>query len=145
MAKDKYESIKLKNQLCFPIYLCAKEIIKRYNVYLAEFDLTYTQYVVMMYFWEKGTSNQKELAKTLMIDPSTLTPLLKKIEKKGYLKRERAKDDERNLVITLTDKGEALKDKVLDIPEKIRSCVVLSDEELIQLDVLASKVLLNLE
>ncbi len=145
MAKDKYESIKLKNQLCFPIYLCAKEIIKRYNVYLAEFDLTYTQYVVMMYFWEKGSSNQKELAKTLMIDPSTLTPLLKKIEKKGYLKRERAKDDERNLIITLTDKGEALKDKVLDIPCKIRGCVVLSDEELKQLDVLASKVLLNLE
>ena len=141
MAKDKYESIKLKNQVCFPIYLCSKEIIKKYNPLLSELDLTYTQYVVMMFFWERESSNLKELAQTLMIDPSTLTPLLKKIEKKGYIKRERAKDDERNLVITLTEEGEALKDKALVIPDKMRKCVDMSDDEIHQLLALTKKLL----
>lgn len=141
MAKDKYGKIKLKNQVCFPIYLCSKEIIKKYNPVLSEFDLTYTQYVVMMFFWERGSSNLKELAQTLMIDPSTLTPLLKKIERKGYIKRERAKDDERNLVITLTKEGEALKDKALSIPDKMRKCVDMSDDEIHQLLALTKKLL----
>lgn len=141
MVKDKYGKIKLKNQVCFPIYLCSKEIIKKYNPLLSELDLTYTQYVVMMFFWERESSNLKELAQTLMIDPSTLTPLLKKIEKKGYIKRERAKDDERNLVITLTEEGEALKDKALVIPDKMRKCVDMSDDEIHQLLALTKKLL----
>ena len=145
MVNDKYERLKLKNQICFPIYLCSKEIIRRHNQYLAEFNLTYTQFIVMMYFWEKKTSNLKDLAKTMMIDPSTLTPLLKKIEKKGYIKRVRSKEDERNLVITLTESGEELRDKVLGIPELLKNCIDMSDEELEQLYVLIKKMLLNLE
>lgn len=145
MAQDKYEKLRLKNQLCFPIYLCSKEIIKKYNPYLAQLDLTYTQYVVMMYFWEKKSSNLKELARTLMIDPSTLTPLLKKIEKKGYISRVRSQEDERNLVINLTKSGEALKDKALSVPDEVRKCIKLNDEEAKQLYSLINKVLLNLE
>ena len=83
--KTKYNSLKLKNQLCYPIYLCSKEIIRRYTPFLKEINLTYTQYVVMMYFWEVKTSNVKEISKTLLIDSATLTPLLKKlIKEKKY-------------------------------------------------------------
>ena len=79
---DTYDALKLRNQLCFPVYLCAKEITQRYAPFLEEIDLTYTQYIVMMYFWEKGESNMKEAGKALLLDPSTLTPLLNKLEKK---------------------------------------------------------------
>ena len=79
------DSLKLKNQLCFPIYLCSKELIRKYTPLLKEFDLTYTQYIVMMYFWEKEKSNVKDIGKTIMLDSSTLTPLLKKLEKRGIL------------------------------------------------------------
>ena len=82
---EKYESLLLRNQLCYPVYLCAKEITRKYTPFLSELDLTYTQYIVMMYFWEKKVSNVKEIGRTLLLDPSTLTPLLKKLEDKGYI------------------------------------------------------------
>ena len=142
---SKYDSLMLKNQICFPIYLCSKEIIRRYTPYLNDVDLTYTQYIVMLYFFEKGSANVKELGDTLLLDSSTLTPLLKKLEVKGYIKRDRSKIDERNLVITLTKKGEALKDKVIDIPKKMGECINLNKEEAIDLYKLIYKVLLNIE
>ena len=126
---NKYESIKLKNQLCLPVYLCAKEITRKYGPILEEIDLTYTQYIVMMYFWEKGESNVKEISKTLLLDPSTLTPLLKKLEEKGFLTRERSNTDERNLVVKLTDKGLNLREKAVEVPAKIGKCLNLTDEE----------------
>ena len=138
---EKYDILKLKNQICFPLYLCSKEIIRKYEPFLKEIDLTYTQYLVMMYFWEMKSSNLKELAKALIIDPSTLTPLLKKLEKKGYIKRVRSKEDERNLVISLTEKGEALKDEALSVPENVKKCVNLSEEESIELYTLLRKML----
>ena len=101
--EDKYEKIKLKNQLCFPIYLCSKEIIRKYTPVLDKLNLTYTQYIVMMYFWENKQSNVKELGKTLLLDSSTLTPLLKKLEAKGYLTRKKSTIDERNLVLEYVD------------------------------------------
>lgn len=113
------ESLKLKNQLCFPLYLCSKEIIKKYTPYLNELDLTYTQYIVMLYFWEQKTSNVKTLGKIMLLDSSTLTPLLKKLESKGYIVRERSLSDERNLNLTLTKKGEELKSKAIYIPNKV--------------------------
>ena len=116
---DKYEAIRLKNQLCFPIYLCSKEITRKYGALLEKLDLTYTQYVVMMYFWEKKSSNVKELGKTLMLDPSTLTPLLKKLEAKGYLTRERSQSDERNLTVSLTEKGDSLKDAAIPVRDEM--------------------------
>ena len=143
--EDKYEALKLKNQLCFPIYLCAKEIQRRYTPYLDRLNLTYTQYVVMMYFWEHGSSNVKAIGETLLLDPSTLTPLLKKLEAKGYLTRTRSKEDERNLVIELTESGEALKDQAVEIPAQMGKCLALSEDEATSLYKILYKVLLNIE
>ena len=142
---DKYESLKLKNQLCFPIYLCAKEIIRKYTPFLAKIDLTYTQYVVMMYFWENKESNVKELGKALVLDPSTLTPLLKKLESKGYVIRQRSEKDERNLIIKLNEKGDKIKEEALSIPSSIGKCIDLSEDETKNLYSLIYKVLLNVE
>jgi len=142
---SKYECLKLKNQLCFPIYLCSKEIIRKYTKFLDELNLTYTQYVVMMFFWENKKSNVKELGSTLLLDSSTLTPLLKKLESKGYITRVRSNIDERNLELTITDLGEKLKDKALSIPEKMGKCINLNEEEAKTLYTLIYKVLLNVE
>ena len=142
---DKYDSLKLKNQLCFPIYLCSKEIIRKYTPLLNELNLTYTQYIVMMYFWEVEESNLKDLGKTLMLDSSTLTPLLKKLELKGYIERKRNLNDERNLVIKLTKDGIGLRNKAIDIPSKMGKCINLSDSDAKTLYSLIYKVLLNVE
>ena len=142
---NKYDSLKLKNQLCFPIYLCSKEIIRKYTPLLNELNLTYTQYIVMMYFWEVEESNLKDLGKTLMLDSSTLTPLLKKLELKGYIERKRNLNDERNLVIKLTKDGIGLRNKAIDIPSKMGKCINLSDSEAKTLYSLIYKVLLNVE
>ena len=138
-----YESLMLKNQLCFPIYLCSKEIIRKYTPLLNELDLTYTQYIVMMYFWEKGKSNVKEIGECLLLDSSTLTPLLKKLENKGYITRVRSTVDERNLEVAITKKGMDLRDKALSIPKVIGKCIDLTKEEAEMLYKLSYKVLLN--
>ena len=143
--EDKYESLLLKNQLCFPLYLCSKEIIRRYTPYLNELNLTYTQYIVMMYFWEKKESNVKELGKAMLLDSSTLTPLLRKLEAKRFLSRKKSTVDERYLVLRLTEKGDKLKDKAVSIPEKIGKCINLSSDEANNLYKLVYKVLLNIE
>ena len=144
MEKDN-DKLKLKNQLCFPIYLCSKEIIRKYTPLLDELGLTYTQYIVMMYFWEVEKSNVKEIGNTLLLDSSTLTPLLKKLEAKGYITRVRSTVDERNLEVTITDKGKKLKSKALSIPDKMGKCVNLTKEEASTLYSLMYKVLMNIE
>lgn len=143
--EDKYEKIKLKNQLCFPIYLCSKEIIRKYTPVLDKLNLTYTQYIVMMYFWENKQSNVKELGKTLLLDSSTLTPLLKKLEAKGYLTRKKSTIDERNLVLELTELGESLKDKALIVPDEIGKCINLDENEAKTLYSLLYKALIGIE
>ena len=143
--KREYDSLLLNNQLCFPIYLCSKEIIRKYTPILKELDLTYTQYIVMMYFWEKEKSNVKEIAKTLWLDSSTLTPLLKKLENKGYITRERSTYDERNLDVSVTKKGMNLRNKALGIPEKMGKCLNLSKEETKTLYEIIYKILMNVE
>ena len=95
--KDKYDALKLENQLCFPLYACSKEIVRRYKPYLDEIDLTYTQYIAMMVLWEHGRINVKDMGALLYLDSGTLTPVLKKLEQKGYLTRERDHADERVL------------------------------------------------
>ena len=137
------DTLKLKNQLCFPIYLCSKEIIKKYTPWLEKLDLTYTQYIVMMYFWEKGKSNVKEIEKTLLLDSSTLTPLLKKLESKGFITRERSTKDERNLDLTITKKGMDLREKALSIPDKVGKCLNLTNEEIEILYKLTYKIIKN--
>ena len=141
---DKYESLKIKNQLCFPLYLTAKEMTGIYNRKLKDLDLTYTQYIVMMYFWEKGSSNLKELSKTLMLDSSTLTPIVKKLEAKGFIQKQRSEKDERNLLLTLTKKGEQLKEEALDIPFEVGRCVDVTNEEMKQLRAITAKILMNI-
>ncbi|WP_026515818.1 MarR family winged helix-turn-helix transcriptional regulator [Butyrivibrio sp. MC2021] len=126
---EKYEKLKLGNQLCFPLYACAKEIIRKYKPYLDKIDLTYTQYITMMVLWEMKTVNVKTLGECLYLDSGTLTPVLKKLESKGYITRVRSSEDERNLVVTITDEGENLKDMAIDIPSEMGACVNLGKEE----------------
>ena len=119
MSLEGYEQLKLENQLCFPLYAAAKEVVRKYKPYLDELDLTYTQYIAMMVLWENESMNVKELGSKLYLDSGTLTPLLKKLEAKGYITRCRCKEDERNLIIQITKKGEALKEKAADIPHEM--------------------------
>ncbi|KXB57791.1 MULTISPECIES: MarR family winged helix-turn-helix transcriptional regulator [Lachnoanaerobaculum] len=137
----KYDSLKLENQLCFPLYACSKEIVRRYKTYLDRLDLTYTQYIVMMVMWEEKELNVKELGDKLFLDSGTLTPVLKKLEAKGYVTRERSKIDERTLIVTLTESGKELREKAVDIPVGMRGCLKLSDEEMVQLRTMLNKIL----
>ena len=142
--EDKYERIRLKNQLCFPLYACAKEVLRQYREPLDKLGLTYTQYVVMMAFWEFGGMSEKELGEKVCLDSGTLTPLLKRLEKQGYVRRERPKEDERVLFISLTEAGEALKEEAVNIPDSMRGCIDLPDEELWQLKTLLDKALIKI-
>ena len=126
---DSYDMLKLENQLCFPLYACSKEIIRAYKPFLDEIDLTYTQYITMMVMWEKKEMNVKTLGENLFLDSGTLTPVLKKLESKGLLKRTRSKTDERNLLVTITKEGEELKEKAKEVPQKIGKCVKLQENE----------------
>ena len=119
MSLEGYEQLKLKNQLCFPLYAAAKEVVRKYKPYLDELDLTYTQYITMMVLWEHESMNVKELGSMLYLDSGTLTPFLKKLEAKGYISRTRCKEDERNLIIKITDLGDALKEKAASIPKEM--------------------------
>ena len=131
MKKDgKYDILKLENQLCFPLYAASREVIKQYKPYLDKLDLTYTQYVAMLLLWENKIMTVKELGEHLYLDSGTLTPLLKKLEAKGFINRVRSTTDERNLNINLTAKGEKLRDAALEIPNHVHRGTTLTDEEL---------------
>lgn len=138
---DKYACLKLENQLCFPLYACAKEIVRKYKPFLDELDLTYTQYIVMMILWDRKTTNVKELGKCLYLDSGTLTPLLKKLEAKSYITRHRSEEDERNLIVAVTDKGMELREQAVSVPARMGSCVNLTQEEAGTLYKLLYKVL----
>ena len=140
-----YDCLKLENQLCFPLYACSKEIVKKYKPFLNKIDLTYTQYIVMIILWEYGKMNLKDLGNKMYLDSGTLTPLLKKLEIKGYIKRNKSCEDERNLMIELTKKGESLKDEAIDIPNKIGGCLNLDKEDTTTLYELLYKILNNIE
>lgn len=129
MKEQRYEAIKLENQICFPLYACSREIIKQYRPFLDKIDLTYTQYIAMMVLWDKKTVNVKALGDILYLDSGTLTPLLKKLEAKGLVARQRSSEDERNLIVTVTQKGEALKEQALTVPGEIAKCSNLEPEE----------------
>lgn len=142
---DKCEVLKLENQICFPLYACSKEIVKRYTPLLDEIDLTYTQYITMMVLWEHREMNVKELGRYLYLDSGTLTPVLKKLEQKGYVTRKRDTRDERVLNVAVTEEGMVLRDKAIEVPAKIGSCVNLELEEAIQLQKILQKILKNFE
>lgn len=141
MSEEKYDALKIQNQLCFPLYACAREVVKRYTPFLDEIDLTYTQYIVMMVLWERRSVTVKELGNILFLDSGTLTPLLKKLEVKGFLSRKRSETDERNLIVTITPEGETLREKAVDIPAKMSQCVALEPEEAMMLYQILYKLL----
>ncbi|MCR4898737.1 MAG: MarR family transcriptional regulator [Acholeplasmatales bacterium] len=142
---DKYDSLKLGNQLCFPLYAAAKEITRKYKPFLDELDLTYTQYICMMVMWEHKSLNVKKLGEYIYLDSGTLTPLLKKLEEKGYIERNKNLKDERNLTISITDKGLKLRDKALSVPKSMGSCISLNPEEATLLYKVLYKILNNLD
>ncbi|MBP3684273.1 MAG: MarR family transcriptional regulator [Oscillospiraceae bacterium] len=126
---DNYNVLKLENQLCFPLYACAREMIKEYKPYLDPLGLTYTQYITMLVLWEKKSINVKALGDILYLDSGTLTPLLKKLETKGLITRKRSSEDERNLIVTITPDGEKMKEQAVTIPGQVVKCVNLNKDE----------------
>lgn len=126
---NKYEPLKLKNQLCFPIYAVSNKIIRTYKPFLEKLDLTYTQYITMMVLWEKKQVNEKELGECLFLKSNTLAPLLTKLVEKGYIKKEKSNEDGRHLVISITQKGEELKENAVDIPMQMAKQLHLSSEK----------------
>lgn len=139
------DSLKLENQLCFPLYACSKEVIRRYKPILDKLDLTYTQYITMMVLWEYNDINVKKLGDMLFLDSGTLTPLLKKLESKGYITRNRDGNDERNVIISITKRGQDLKKKATVVPMEIGKCINLNKDEAITLYKLLYKLLGNME
>ena len=139
------DGIRLHNQICFPLYACAKEVIRQYRRPLESLGLTYTQYIVMMVLWEQGDMTESALGHTVRLDSGTLTPLLKRLEKLGLVTRSRQEHDERNLFVSLTEAGEALKEEAVKVPGKMAGCVNLPVDELIQLKQLLDKALNGME
>ena len=129
----KYDVLKLSNQLCFPLYAAAREVVKRYRPHLDEIGLTYTQYITMMVMWEQQKITVKALGQTLFLDSGTLTPVLKSLEAKGYVTRKRSAEDERSVFVYLTDSGEALRERAVEIPGKVAGCVGLDPSEALAL------------
>ena len=140
-----YEQLKLENQLCFPLYACAKEIVRRYQPSLEPLDLTYTQYLVMMALWQYEEQTVKELGQRLWLDSGTLTPVLKKLEAKGYVSRRRSAMDERSVVIAVTEQGNELCHRAAQVPTEVGDCVKLSPEEAAQLHTLLYRLLAGME
>ena len=142
---DRFEQLKLKNQLCFPLYACAKEVVRMYKPFLDRIDLTSTQYITMMLMWEYKEMKLKELGKYLYLDSGTLTPLLKKLEEKGFVKRHRSETDERDMIITVTEKGLELRESASEVPAEMSACLTITPEEAKTLYSLLYKLLCNIQ
>ena len=135
------DALKLENQLCFPLYAAARQVVALYTPYLKELGLTYTQYIVFLVLWEKDGIPVGGIGEQLYLDHGSLTPLLKKLEAAGYLTRSRDKADERVVIVSLTDKGRALKEKAKDIPCQIGACINLKESEAQSLYILLYQLL----
>ena len=145
MQEKRYDALLLENQLCFPLYACSREVIKRYRPHLDALGLTYTQYIALMVIWAEGTVSVRDLGKRLYLDSGTLTPVLKTLEKMGVITRRRSAEDERVLLVTITEAGLALRDKAIDVPKAVTGCVNLDAEEAATLYRLLYKVLASSE
>lgn len=141
MVQERYDALRLENQLCFPLYACSREIIKRYRPLLDALGLTYTQYVVMLVVWEEGTVSVRDLGKRLYLDSGTLTPVLKTMEKNGLITRRRSPADERVLLVSITREGAALQARAAAVPEALADSLPLSRQEARTLYQLLYKVL----
>ncbi|MBR2504027.1 MAG: MarR family transcriptional regulator [Oscillospiraceae bacterium] len=140
-----YDALKLNNQISFPLYACAKEAVKVYREYLETLNLTYTQYITMLALWEEDKINVKELGEKLFLDSGTLTPVLKSLEAKGYVKRHRYEKDERVLIVELTKEGLDLKDTAAEIPHSLDCFVNIETEEAQQFQNTLNKILRQLK
>lgn len=129
MDYDYQEAMKLANQLCFPLYAAARHVTGLYTPVLRPLGLTYTQYIVFLVLWEKDGLTVGEIGEKLLLDNGTLSPLLKKMEQAGYVRRERSREDERVVVITLTEAGRAMQEKAKDVPAKVAGCIDLPPEK----------------
>lgn len=138
------DALKLENQICFPLYACAKGVVAKYKPFLDPIGLTYTQYITMMVLWERKTVNVKTLGESLFLDSGTLTPLLKKLEEKKLVTRTRSSEDERNMIVAITREGEKLREKAEKIPERIASCIDISEEDAIRLHEILHRVMAKL-
>lgn len=141
---DKYECIRLENQLCFPLYAYAKEVIRQYRKTLERLGLTYTQYVVMMVLWEFGGMTEGEIGKKVYLDSGTLTPLLKRLEKQGYITRIRPETNERKLLVELTVAGDVLKNQAAELHCEMQGCMKLTQDEQLQLKELLDKAIIRM-
>ena len=134
MKKADYKEImKLENQMCFPLYAAARSVTSLYTPWLKELGITYTQYITFLVLWEKDGITVGEICERLMLDNGTVSPLLKKMENAGYITRSRSAEDDRVVVITLTDQGREMQEKAKDIPEKVGECIDLSPEKAVKL------------
>ncbi len=145
MENGAYEELRLCNQVCFPLYACSKELTRQYGPFLKELGLTYTQYLAMMVLWERESVSSREMAECLRLDFGTLTPVLKRLEQAGYLRRERSAEDERLLTLSLTGDGAKLREKAKAIPGAMAGRMGLAPEEFRALYTLAYKALRNME
>ena len=136
-----FNPLALENQLCFPLYAASKEITRRYKPFLDPLGLTYTQYVAMMVLWEHDGITVGELGSKLYLDSATLTPLLKRLEAHGFVRRERSHEDERAVIVTLTDEGHALRERALEVPYCMAGCLEISPEDATELKMLLEKLL----
>lgn len=141
VKRNKYDALLLDSQLCFPLYACAREVVKLYTPFLDAIGLTYTQYITMMVLWETPSATSKQIGRRLYLDSGTLTPVLKKLEQKGLILRRRDESDERNLLVELTAEGEALKEQAVEIPPQIGACIRLAPEDALQLYTLLHRML----
>lgn len=131
----------LDNQLCFPLYACAKEVIRQYRKPLEPLGLTYTQYIVMMVLWEEGGMTEGELGRRVHLDSGTLAPLLKRLDKQGLIYRERPDHNERTLFVSLTEKGAALREQAEKVPKAMSGCIPLPEDDLLALRSLLKQAL----
>ena len=139
------ETLRLENQLCFPLYACARRVIGQYTPLLKPLNLTYTQYIVFLVLWDRQSITVRDLCTRLYLDSGTLTPVLKKMEAMGYLIRTRNSDDERVVTVSLTEEGLALKEKCRNIPLEMGKCVALSEQEIVSLYGILYKILGQLD
>ncbi|MBC7555476.1 MAG: MarR family transcriptional regulator [Chryseobacterium sp.] len=141
---ENLKALKLDNQICFPLYVISKEIIGLYRPLLEALDITYSQYLVLMVLWEKDGLTVKQIGEKLFLDSGTLTPLLKRLETKNYILRQRKKEDERIVEVFLTKTGEDLKIKACEVPFKMKEKLNLTDEDLEELKTTVSKLLIKI-
>lgn len=141
LTQTSEKNLLLENQLCFPLYACAKEVVRRYRQPLEPLNLTYTQYIVMMVLWEYGGLTEGELGKKVHLDSGTLAPLLKRLEKTGYISRVRPENNENKLFLSLTEEGKSLKERALEVPALMQGCIPLSEDELYLLRDLLNRAL----